>query len=100
MRIEISDGRQYIGLFSSIDKTGTLFAMDCLEMHDLSKGFHHDLFVPYQLNQPVEGNQVLKYVGNIVVKREHVKRILLDKKGQQLFEELKQKVLKGEFVNE
>jgi hypothetical protein len=63
--------------------------MDCLEIHDLSKGFQHDLFVPYQLNQPIENNQVLKYVGNIVVKREHLKRILLDKKGQEYFEEMK-----------
>ena len=69
-------------------------------MHDLSKGFHHDLFVPYQLNQPAASNQVLKYVGNIVVKREHLKRILLDKKAQEYFDEMKQKVLKSEFVNE
>jgi small nuclear ribonucleoprotein (snRNP)-like protein len=39
VRIEIVDGRQYIGIFSAIDKTGTIFAMDCLEVHDLSKGF-------------------------------------------------------------
>jgi NADH dehydrogenase FAD-containing subunit len=43
---------------------------------------------------------VLKYVGNVVVKREHLKRILLDKKAQEYFEQMKVKVIKNEHVNE
>jgi nicotinic acid mononucleotide adenylyltransferase len=43
---------------------------------------------------------VLKYVGNVVVKREHLKRILLDKKAQEYFEQMKEKVIKNEHVNE
>lgn len=82
-----------------MDKTGTLFAMDCLEIHDVSLGFQHDLYTPYQLNAPVD-NKVLKYVGNIVVKREHLKRIMLDKKAQEYFDGMKDKVVKNEFVNE
>ena len=57
---------------------------------------HHDQFTPFLLNIKADkthaeknksvypyGNRDLipKYVGNIVVKREHLKRILLDKKA-------------------
>ena len=31
----------------------------------------------------------MKYIGNIVIKREHVKQIKLDKKGQKFFNVMK-----------
>ena len=42
----------------------------------------------------------MKYAGNIVVKREHLVKIVLDKKGQAFFYEMKKKILKNEFTNE
>ena len=42
----------------------------------------------------------MKYTGNVVVKREHLKRIVLDKKGQAFYDEMKEKILKNEFTNE
>ena len=42
----------------------------------------------------------MKYTGNIVIKREHLKRLVLDKKGQAFFDQMKEKILKNEFTNE
>ena len=42
----------------------------------------------------------MKYTGNIVVKREHLVKIVIDKKGQAFFDEMKEKILKSEFTNE
>ena len=42
----------------------------------------------------------MKYTGNVVVKREHLKRIVLDKKGQAFYDEMKEKILKNEVTNE
>ena len=42
----------------------------------------------------------MKYAGNIVVKREHLVKIVLDKKGQAFFDQMKEKIMKSEFTNE
>ena len=42
----------------------------------------------------------MKYAGNIVIKREHLVKIVLDKKGQAFFDQMKGKILKSEFTNE
>ena len=42
----------------------------------------------------------MKYAGNIVVKREHLVKIVIDKKGQAFFDQMKEKILKSEFTNE
>ena len=42
----------------------------------------------------------MKYAGNIVIKREHLVKIVLDKKGQAFFDQMKEKILKNEFTNE
>ena len=47
-----------------------------------------------------KNTKVMKYTGNIVIKREHLKRLILDKKGQAFFDQMKEKILKNEFTNE
>ena len=42
----------------------------------------------------------MKYAGNIVIKREHLVKIVLDKKGQAFFDQMKEKIMKNEFTNE
>ena len=42
----------------------------------------------------------MKYAGNIVIKREHLVKIVLDKKGQVFFDQMQEKILKNEFTNE
>ena len=42
----------------------------------------------------------MKYTGNIVIKRDHLKRLVLDKKAQAFFDQMKDKILKNEFTNE
>ena len=76
---------------------------------------HHDQFTPFLLNikadkTHAEQNKsvypqgdchlIPKYVGNIVVKREHLKRILLDNKAQVYFDQMKKHILESnDFVN-
>ena len=51
VRLTVVDGREYLGLLGSVDKTGALFIQDALEVHNLKdpKMFHHDLYTPYML---------------------------------------------------
>lgn len=55
VRIEIADGRQYIGVFIACDKTGSIIVNDALELVDLcpDNAFQHDLITPYVLTYPV-----------------------------------------------
>jgi len=87
-----------------MDKTGALFIMDALEIMrtdydaDDCPDLRHDCYTPYLLNHN-GWKRVYKFLGNIVIRREHVKKILLDKKANEYFEELKQKVKNHEFTN-
>ena len=40
VRVLIKDGREYLGIFSCIDKTGTLFLLDALEFIDINAGMY------------------------------------------------------------
>lgn len=55
VRVEIADGRQYIGLFQTVDKQGSVFISEALELIDLNadKTFMHELFAPDMCNLPL-----------------------------------------------
>ena len=63
--------------------------------------FYHEYYTPYLMNQPQkEGSSlVYKYQGNIVVKREHVEKILLDKKANQKFDDLLKMLKNKSLIN-
>ena len=102
VRVEVTDGRTYLATFNSMDKTGALFVMDALEIIQVDKlDMQHDMYIPYVINRPAENtSKVYKYMGNIVIKREHIKRILLDKKANEFYSTMKSKILDRSFVNE
>ena len=82
-----------------------MFIQDALEVIPTdfespdNQQLRHDCYTPYLLNYSGTEKQVYKYLGNIVIKREHTKKILLDTKANQLFEMMRQKVLNNEFIN-
>ena len=39
VRVLINDGREYVGIFSCIDKVGALFILDALEFIDTNAGW-------------------------------------------------------------
>lgn len=71
VRIDVTDGRQYLAIFNSVDKTGAVFVIDALEVIDTAKlDMIHDLYTPFVLNEPAENTtKVYKYMGNIVIPR-------------------------------
>ena len=88
VRVLTKDGREYLACFGSIDKTGALFLQDSLEIIDTNfdrpdcKDLYHECYTPYLLNKPQGDNSlVYKLQGNVVIKREHVIKIYLDKKA-------------------
>ena len=40
VRVLIKDGREYLGIFSCIDKTGALFILDALKFIDINAGIY------------------------------------------------------------
>ena len=93
VRVQLTDGRELIGILLSVDKTGCLFLLDCLELIDISekRAFVHDLFTPNLVELPVPGegapaypennSKRYHYMGNYTLLRKHVKRICLDLKA-------------------
>ena len=91
--MQLIDGREFIGILMSVDKTGSIFLQDALEQVPISDkhGFVHDMFTPNMVKVPVpEANapaypetnsKVYKYMSNYVIERKHVKRICLDHKA-------------------
>ena len=55
VRIEIADGRQYIGIFVACDKSGSIIVNDALELVNLCPdlAFQHDLISPSVMTYPV-----------------------------------------------
>ena len=83
----------------SVDKTKSVFLMDALEVIDRSEKaeedgryFYHELFSPYLLSKTNQSDQVLKYVGNIVIPGKHVKSIKLDHRLQKVYDENEKKL--------
>ena len=88
VRVITKDGRDFLGLFGAVDKTGALFIQDALEIMDTNfdkEGcleLYHECYTPYLLNVPQGDNTlVYKYSGNLVIKRCDVVKILIDKKA-------------------
>ena len=58
VRVITIDKREYLGIFGAIDKTGTLFIQDSLEVINAdfndpnNKTFYHEYYTPYLLNKP------------------------------------------------
>ena len=113
VRVEVTDGRQYIGIFQSCDKTGCVFITEALELVHLSpdQALQHDLFDPHILTYPVPESQLAdpypkevtlqpKYLGNVNICRKDLKRILLDKKGQQFYDEMVSAFKTNDFITE
>ena len=102
VRIQITDGRDYVGRLMSVDKTKSIFLQDALEVIDRSiraeeecKFLHHDLFTSYLLgatDKPAADagkappDVVMKYVGNVVIPGKHVLSIKLDHRLQKEYE--------------
>ena len=91
------DGREFLAIFKSMDKTGALFVMDSLELirtdydsPDCNE-LRHDCYTPYLLNHS-QSPKVWKFLGNIVIRREHIVKILIDHKANAFFAELSAKV--------
>ena len=85
VRITITDDREYIGKIMCVDKTKSVFLQDALELIDKSEKaeeegryLYHELFTPYLLGKNEMSDQVLKYVGNVVIPGKHVKTIKID----------------------
>ena len=66
VRVFTKDGREYLAMFGSIDKTGALFIQDALEIMDTNfdrpdcKDLYHECYTPYLLNKP-QGDNSLVY---------------------------------------
>ena len=105
VRIVTIDGREYLANLNCVDKTGALFVVDALEIvnKDFDKpgcqDLFHELYTPYMLNMGSPSDKAYKYMGNIVIKREHVVKIYLDTKSNAVFEELKKLVRERSFTN-
>ena len=105
VRVQTVDGRDFLAVFGSVDKTGASFFQDTLEIiptefeNPDNKQMRHDCYTPYVLNYSGVEKFVYKYLGNVVIKREHIKKILLDKKSNEIFEMMKEKVRNNEFIN-
>ncbi|CAI2383281.1 unnamed protein product [Moneuplotes crassus] len=84
VRVHVSDGRIFIGKFECIDKKGSLFIQDALEILDTTdKNFYiHQLLQPVFHTQE-KSKKLLKYVGSIIMPREHVSKVLLDPKMEE-----------------
>ncbi len=93
VRVEIYDGRIYIGLLMSCDQQRCLFIQDALELidRDAEEYFDHDMFTPHLIKS--ENRKILKMMGSIVVPGQHVKRIMLDSKFQALFNQQRKRQL-------
>ena len=107
IRLRVKDGREYIGIFGCADTVGAMFILDTCEIHETdtskSQDFYHELYTPYQLNQPAAGSKstkVFKYAGNMVFQRVDIERIWIDKKGQEFYKRMLEQSSNNEFVNE
>ena len=95
--ITITDGREYVGKIMSVDKTGSVFLQDGLEVIDKSEQaeqecryFYHELFSPYLITN--QSDKVLKYVGNVVIPGKHVKKIAINNKLDAIYNEKEAKL--------
>ena len=95
--ITITDGREYVGKIMSVDKTGSVFLQDGLEVIDKSEQaeqegryFYHELFSPYLITN--QSDKVLKYVGNVVIPVKHVKKIVIDNRLDAIYNEKEAKL--------
>ena len=89
----MTDGREYLGILLSVDKTGSIFLQDALELVEVSdkKAFVHDMFTPNLVALPIPDKDAssypeidskrFHYMSNYVISRQHVKRICLDRKA-------------------
>jgi small nuclear ribonucleoprotein (snRNP)-like protein len=87
VRVEVSDGRIYVGMLMCVDQQRTLFVQDALELVDrqAEEYFDHDMFTPHIIKNSAQ-NKVLRMAGNIVVPGKHVVKVCLDNKFQALFD--------------
>jgi small nuclear ribonucleoprotein (snRNP)-like protein len=82
VRVQVSDGREYVGILQSVDQAGTVYVQDALEVVDKRDAtfLHHDLITPHLLRFNADKERALKAIGSIVVPRKHVVKISLDHK--------------------
>lgn len=113
VRVEIVDGRQYIGIFCACDKSGTIFVKEAVELVNMSpdKGLQHDILSPYLMTYPVpkgpmddpypsEPTLQPKYIGDVNVSRKDLRRVLLDKKAQAFYDQMVTAFKTNNFVME
>ena len=78
VRLHISDGRVYVGRFECVDKIGTVFLQDALEVLDRESEFFYVHHLYESLFKISEGRFVMKFVGSVIVPRKHVAKVLVD----------------------
>ena len=113
VRVEIADGRQYIGIFVACDKSGSIIVNDALELVDLcpDRAFQHDLISPYVMTYPVPKEDSKsnypstsklqpKYMGSLNVNKKDLKRILIDKKAEQFYQDMIASFKQNNFIYE
>ena len=83
------------------DKSGSVIINDALELVNLcpDHAFQHDLISPHVMTFPAPSEDIKsnyptqsifqpKYMGSLNVNRKDLKRILIDKKAQQFYEQM------------
>jgi len=94
VRVEVTDGRKYIGMLTCVDQQKTIFVQDALEVIDRANDStfqEHELLTPHLLQHAYSmdkyQSKILKAVGSIVIPRKHVVKVQLDSKFQRLYDQ-------------
>jgi small nuclear ribonucleoprotein (snRNP)-like protein len=94
VRVEVSDGRKYIGMLTCVDQQKAIFVQDALEIIDRANDptfQEHELLTPHLLQHAYSmekyQSKILKAVGSIVITRKHIVKVQLDKKFQRLYDQ-------------
>ena len=104
VRVVCKDGREYLAILKCLDKSGALFVQDGLEIIDTDfdnpECLHlwHDLYTPYLLNYFGQEKKVFKYLGNIVIMKKDIAKILIDKQANAFFDDMVNKCKNKEFL--
>ena len=78
VRVEVADGRNYLGMLMAVDQTKTVFLQDALELIDKADEHYidHELLSSHMLQRNPKDQQLfLKLVGNVVIPGKHLRKI-------------------------